>query len=822
MLPKINFLRLLILGFSLFFSQMIFAQTGMIYGKVQDAQGNPTNDIHVTIANSPFATTTDGNGNYILMDIPYGQYELEYLGEGFGFETELVQLNSEKTVVNKTMHHKVRVYDNLEVFGDREKQPEKLDVITRLPLKPYEQIQSISVISEKTIQQQGNLSISEATRNVPGVYTYATYGGVRESMSSRGFRGIPVVKNGIRIHTDFRGQGFSTDFSGVESIQVLKGASAISMGTATDLGSPGGIINIVTKTPKFENSGVVGIRVGSFNQFRPTFDVQNVIGKEGKFAVRVNGAYEKNRTFQNIKGIGQEKFYINPSVAWRPDARTMVVLEMDHLNDTRSFDPGTVNTSVGNITNEIYDLGRKFLGFKGNESIQKTTTYTASFKRNLTNKLYLRAGYYFANYKSDAVVSALSAVKKDDSLGINVDMNTVYKRSLNRSNDRQDKSHVVQIDFVGEKIQHGIFKHTFQVGFDYRTSTFSQNSYNSYVIDTIDIRNEVNNNLPNSVGTFNIIGSEASTSRSFGLSAQEVLEITKYVRVFGGIRFGTHLSYTPDFNALTTGTYWNPVAGVMVNVWKGINVFGSYTNSTNPRSAAYLDINGNPLGNERIDQIEFGVKTSWFKDRLRLNATYYKINNKNMNIRAAVLNEGTGVVELQNYYFKGGNDQRQGIEVELTGRPIENLDVIVGYSYIDARYMDHTTFVPGSSPNNTPNHTFNAYVNYNFTKTAVRGLSIGASFYYIGARYYNDWTQSNVQYHGIQPGVEPWKNKAYSLLNVQIGYDFKYLKNEVLNNFNVRLLGNNLMNSIGYDAYRTSFINRVTPINFAVQLNYKF
>ena len=817
-----NLVRSFSLCLAIFASHLVLAQTGMIYGKVSDQQGVAKKEVQVSIVNSPFQTTSDVNGNFILMDIPYGDYEISFISEGFGIEIQTVKLNSEKSVVNQTLRKKVSTYENVEVFGERDKQPEKLDVITRLPLKPYEQLQSISVISEKVINQQGNLSIAEAARNVPGVYTYATYGGVRESMSSRGFRGIPVVKNGIRIHNDFRGQGFSTDFSGVESIQVLKGASSISMGTATDLGSAGGIINIVTKSPKFENKGVVGIRVGSFHQFRPTFDVQNVLGSEGKFAVRINGAYEKNRTFHNIKDLGQEKFYINPSIAWRPDDRTLVVLEMDHLNDTRSFDPGSVNTSIGNRENQIYDLGNKYLGFVGNNMISKMTTYTATFKRYLNDKLYIRAGYYHANTTSDAVVSALSAVKKDTINGINVDMNTVYRRSLNRSNARQDKSNVVQIDLVGEKIQHGIFKHTFMAGIDYRTTYYRSNTYNSYVVDTIDITREVNNTLPNNLRTFNITGTEEATSRSFGLSAQEVLEITKYLRLFGGVRFGTYQSYNPNFNAVTTGTFWNPIAGAMVNVWKGINVFGSYTNSTNPRSAGNLDIDGNPLGNERINQIEFGVKTSWFKDRLRLNATYYKINNKDMNIQAAVLNELTGVVELQSYYFKGGNDQRQGVEIELTGRPTDNLDIILGYSYIDARYLEHTTFVPGSSPNNTPKHTFNAYVNYNFTKTALRGLSIGASYYYVGDRYYNDWTQSNVQYHGIQPNLEPWKNKAYSMFNMQLGYDFKYLKNDVLNNFNIRLLANNIFNSIGYDAYRTSYINRITPRNFAVQLNYRF
>lgn len=814
--------KVVLLSIFVLIGNVLLAQTGMITGKLTNHRGKVLRNVDVTILTTEFKTTTDQNGNYVFMEVPYGTYNVEFFNSEYDLKIDRITLGEESLVVNVVLESNVKTYDNIEVFGFREKQPEKLDVITRLPLKPYEQIQSITVISEKLIEQQGALSIAETSRNAPGVYTYATYGGVRESMGSRGFRGIPVVKNGIRIQTDFRGSGFATDFSGVESVQILKGSSAVTMGVATDLGSPGGVINIVTKTPQFINSGTVGVRVGSFNQFRPTFDIQNTLDKHNKIAFRLNGAYERNRTFKNIKGIGQEKFYINPSLAWRPNRKTTVVLEMDYLNDVNAFDPGTVNTSIGNIENQIYDLGNKFLGFEGNNAIQKTTTITGTFKHNLTDNLYIRAGYYYANYSSDAIASSLSAIASDEDLGINVDRNTLFRRSLGRSNDRNDKSHVVQLDLVGNKISHGIFKHTFQVGIDYRTTTFGANSYNSHLIDTIDITGDVSNRLVDFNETFTLTGTNAETSREYGLNIQEVLEVTKYVRLFGGFRFGSYLSYTPEYTSASSEVFWNPVAGVMVNVWEGINVFGSYTNSTNPRSASRLDIDGNPLGNERIDQIEAGIKSTWFNDRLRFNATYYKINNKNMNIQAAILNEGTGMVELQSYYFKGGNDQRQGVELELTGRPIENLDVIIGYSYIDAKFLDHTTFVPGSSPNNTPNHTFNAYVNYAFTKTAVRGLSIGAGFYYIGDRYYNDWTQSNVQFHGIQPNLEPWKNKAYSILNAQIGYDFRYLDVKVLKNFTARVHANNLMNTIGYDAYRTSFINQITPMNFSFQLNYRF
>ncbi len=92
-------------------------------------------------------------------------------------------------------------------------------------------------------------------------------------MSSRGFRGIPILKNGVRVHSDFRGQGILTDMQGVDNIQVLKGAASVTQGVATDLGSPGGIINIVTKTPKYEFGGNVSLRGGSFGQARTTCDV---------------------------------------------------------------------------------------------------------------------------------------------------------------------------------------------------------------------------------------------------------------------------------------------------------------------------------------------------------------------------------------------------------------------------------------------------------------------------------------------------------------------------------------------------------------------
>src|SRR5690606_31266148 len=124
-----------------------------------------------------------------------------------GFTTEKVTITiSEGTTktYNVRLTPSETVLKEMEVFGRRDEQPRGLEAITRMPLKPSDQIQSISVISNVVIEEQGALTVTEAVRNVPGVTLFASYGGVKESMSSRGYRGIPALKNGVRMDSQFQ------------------------------------------------------------------------------------------------------------------------------------------------------------------------------------------------------------------------------------------------------------------------------------------------------------------------------------------------------------------------------------------------------------------------------------------------------------------------------------------------------------------------------------------------------------------------------------------------------------------------------------------
>lgn len=779
--------------------QLSFSQS-KITGTVTNEADEIIPYASITLEGTYIGVSADADGFFMFEDLKNGTYTIKVSSVGYKIVNQVVNLTENET---KTLTFKLQFdgdLDEVEVFGNRFKHPDKIEALTRLPLAPYEQIQSISIISDKLIEQQGNLTISDATKNVPGVYTFATYGNKRESMSSRGFRGIPVLKNGVRVHSDFRGQGLLTDMQGVDNIQVLKGVASITQGVATDLGSPGGIINLVTKTPKYEFGGNVSLRGGSFGQARTTFDVYGPLAKTETTAFRLNGALERADSYRD--GISSDRFYINPSFQWKADDKTTITLELDYFEDSRTPDLGTVNLGE-NDQNLIYELPYdQFLGFEDDKALTTNTTYAVRFDRVLSDKLSLKGAYYKSNLELDDKGASLGGVVSD------VDGNSIYnQRSRGYSlSTREDNNSVIQFDLIGDELKTGNISHTFQVGFDYRTNNYNTTSQRATTVDTIDVFTSNTSVLPSDID-FSAISIQSAKSKALGFVAQDVVNFNKYLKAFLGLRYSKTRTITET--ETTESDAFNPLGGIIVSPIENVNVFASYTNSSYPRTATRLDVNGNELGNERYDQFEAGIKTNWLNSRLRFNLTYFKINNKDINLPVYDVNwEETG------YYAKGGNDERKGIEVELTGRILDNLEVITGYSYIDAQYKEHTSYVYGSAPLNTPKHTFNVYANYSF-KEELQGLSVGAGVYYTGERPINDWSAGAVTHEGIVPNQEPFDVDANTQVNAQLAY-------KVDNHWNFRVLVNNVFDSIGYNAYRTSFINQTDPRNFAGVLTYKF
>lgn len=769
---------------------------------------------NVFIKGTKLGTETNENGNFTITNVPHSNYKLIVSAVGF---TQL----SQKITVKGDIKNLVFILksdtqlDEVELFGARDKRAEKLETLTRLPLAPNEQLQSISVLSHKLIDQQNALSLSDVTKNVAGVYTFATYGNTKESMSLRGFRGIPLLKNGVRINSDFRGTGIITDMAGVDNIQVLKGISAISQGLGGDLGSAGGVINVVTKTPKFYTGGEVTFRAGSFGKLRPTFDVYGPIDANKKHAFRIAGSYDKADSFRDH--VGSERFYVNPSYAWRPDEKTTITLEMDYMHDSRTPDQGTVNLGTYDVNN-IYKLpNNNFMGYDSDNVTTKNLTYAIRTDRKLTDKLSVKAGYFVSDLDIDTETSYAFQASPRNKLPVLPD-NQRYREYY--ASERKDNNSVLQLDLVGKDIETGFLKHTFQIGADFRTSEFDNIAYttqyasgNQYA-DIIDVLQPIDNTLPNGVNiTRNPVRDSGSRTESYGITIQDKISLTDWADVFLGLRYTSMKRTRGSFvgKPITepkSDDAFNPLVGFNLKPNENIIIFGSYASSSDPRTSFYMDIDGNELGAERWDQIETGIKSTWFNNALRFNVTTFYTSSKNLNL--PVYNNAGD--EL-GYYTQGGDDVRNGVEVELIGRLLPNLEIIGGYSYLDAKYKDHAEFYYNSRPINTPKHTANFWARYAFKKS-LDGLSIGAGAYYLGERPHNVWSREYT-HTGVVPDTKPFDLKSYTTVNVQASYKF----NEKLS---IDVFGNNIFDEVGYNAYRTVYLNRIQPASFGSTLRYKF
>ena len=483
-------LVILLIGLLAGFGEMFSQQNSIFRGTVVGEEDRELVGATVYLEELGIGDDTDASGKFRIGGVPQGIHDV--VVSYVGYKSVTKEVGFQQGVVREDtfyLQKDERVLLEVEVFGRRRERPEKMDALTRIPLRIDEQVQSISVISQKMIADQGVLTLNDAVRNAPGVGTFATFGNTTESLTSRGYRGIPVVKNGVRVHSDFRGSGFLTDLQGVETIQILRGSAAIAQGLGNDLGSAGGVVNIATKTPRFINSGNVGFRTGSWGQVRPTFDVQFVADKLQRTAFRINGAWEQADNYR--AHVSKDRVYLNPSFAWRPDDRTSVTLEMDYLHDSRTPDQGTVNLSADSVFNVFKMPHDRFLGFSTDRQTTNTLTYLAQVYRTLNDYLSLRVAYAGSDMNQIKIGSHASPLKNVTQTG-----NYNLRSRAYSGSERDDKNGVFQLDLIGKDLYTGGVKHTFNLGFDYRWTDLTTVNTNTVAIDTVDVLHPISNTAP--------------------------------------------------------------------------------------------------------------------------------------------------------------------------------------------------------------------------------------------------------------------------------------------------------------------------------------
>ncbi|OGU23509.1 MAG: TonB-dependent receptor, partial [Hydrogenophilales bacterium RIFOXYD1_FULL_62_11] len=144
---------------------------------------------------------------------------------------------------------------------------------------PHDVAQAITTVTNQLMEEQQVGSLREALRNVSGLTFNAAEGGrAGDNMMLRGFYTFgDLYLDGIRDTAQYNRETFF-----LEQVDVLRGSASMLFGR----GQAGGVINLVSKTPKRADAYSLTGSVGTENYTEVTADLNKRLGENS--AIRVN------------------------------------------------------------------------------------------------------------------------------------------------------------------------------------------------------------------------------------------------------------------------------------------------------------------------------------------------------------------------------------------------------------------------------------------------------------------------------------------------------------------------------------------------------
>ena len=165
--------------------------------------------------------------------------------------------------------------------------------------------QSLQVLTQELLEDQAARQTSDVYRSISGM-TQFSYSGV----NARGFRQDQVRYDGVQ--GDPYG-GFSIpQLFNIEKIEVLKGPSGMLYGG----GQPGGLLNYVTKKPKFETQREVALFAGNYNLKGVFADFTGSVNESDTLAYRVGGFHQNVKPFRN--NTDETNTLLSLGMTWLP------------------------------------------------------------------------------------------------------------------------------------------------------------------------------------------------------------------------------------------------------------------------------------------------------------------------------------------------------------------------------------------------------------------------------------------------------------------------------------------------------------------------
>lgn len=556
--------------------------------------------------------------------------------------------------------------------------------------------QAVTVITADQLEDQGITQLGNALRFVPGI-----------SMESGEGQRDEVFIRGQETTADFYLDGLRDDAEyfrslyNVERVEILKGSNALIFGR----GAGGGAINRVSKTA---DTGMffasAAASVDSFGAYSVSGDVNTPISQNA--ALRLNATYENfnnDRDFYNGRFIG-----FTPTLTIEPSPDTRFVASYTYDNDERVTDRGI--PSLNGLPLMGYE--DTFFGDPDyNSSEVEVHIARARVEHDFSRALSFNASLQYADY--DKFYANLVPGGGTTATTVNI---SGYESATTRTNL------IGQTNLVGN-FNTGSVGHTILVGAEFTSS------------DTDSVRDQArfNNGTATSITVdlaqvivppaFILVPQRASTSDLSTVSfyVQEQMDLG-IIQLVAGVRYDEFDLQTVDlvanYAAARKDSRWSPRLGLIIKPQDNISLYASYSESFLPQSGnqfSVLDSVDVALEPETFENLEAGIKWA-IQPELFLTAAVFRLTRDNTQAPAP---SGSGLT------VAAGTSRVDGFEFGLAGELVDNLNVSLGYAYLDGEITQTTNAAAaGTVLQQVAKHHITAWGRYDVTERLGFGAGV--------------------------------------------------------------------------------------------------
>ncbi|MFM9899846.1 MAG: TonB-dependent receptor [Polaromonas sp.] len=577
--------------------------------------------------------------------------------------------------------------------------------VGKVPLAAKDIPQSLTVVNDKLIHDQGKDSFKSALENVIGITFEAGEGGrVGDNIRLRGFSAAgDIYLDGVRDIAQYNRDTFNYD-----RVEVLRGAASMLFGR----GSTGGIINQVSKQPRLITEHEVNATIGTHNYVRLQGDFNFKL--EDDAALRINAM----TTDSNGRGdnAGAETHRRGLALDYRYGIGTAnefaIGLYHLHYNDKPDWGFAWLNGRPAPSPTNKYWYGLD-TDFQNDKADVVTLAHTHRWADGSSLKTSVRDGYYsramWATQSSFAAGTTIANL--NDSTGV-----------TRRTNAKSGTEHhtFLQSDYLTTTQWFGR-KNALLVGAEYAQERSSRSTYPN-LIATKPVTTVGN---PSSTGISSNAVDRVATqfeASTLGLYLQDTIDITPYWKLVGGLRldkfkgeFDRSGNVAPNNTPLSrSDTLLSKRLGLMYQPNEEVSYYAAYGTSFNTSGDLYqFDPQSANTPAESSRNYEIGAKWELMGGDLSLRtalARTEKFNERNTDIDTA-----------NNSYLLSGKRHTNALEFEVAGRITPQWDVFAGIGFLKA-VIDKSgsnaagILEVGQNPGLSPSRQANLFTTYRITE----------------------------------------------------------------------------------------------------------